>query len=665
MPLVVEHGHEREVWTRLDRRTDGRYDVSVKSRSVGKSDWLQHFAASLSEAGARPKPALKLTSHRTPVPAELLSLATRGVEFGPRWMCLTSVERSATEAAASVSLKSEFAADLQSYGTHPATLDVAATIGLFALRDYDKGGKLFVPLSIGSFRQYAPLPRSYQAAAKLKGDPGASQAVFDVEITGPDGQPLVDIRDLTMRSIEGGDFQVARDGPSLETSTSILDRLVAAGIRREEAPRLFTAAFASSDRKVIITPTPLTTLRAAFQPKPALQRKAKPKVAAAGGVGAGDDIEARISEMCADILGLDTVDPDTDLLSYGGGSLMGVRLFVRIRKELGAELALSALFQAPTIRALATHVRSLVTPEPAQEATAQAADGGGTHDAKPRVAAAPWSPLVRIKAGPGSKRPLYCIHGAGGNVVVFKPIADRLTSGRGMYGLQARGTDGKLPPHESIAEMASCYVEAIREVDPSGPYFLAGYSGGGVIAYEMAQQITASGGDVDKIIMFDTVEPTEMLRPVTLAERLRLIPKVHPEVLLSWPRNLLSDIASARFARNVEAGIVPEDASPLQVAGTLATEAYKRAQHNYKPRPYAGDILLFRANRARIYYVRSGDMLGWEKFVNGNIHIRTIDADHYSVFESPAIDDLMVVLNRELDALDVEPAHVFALKAAS
>ena len=136
-------------------------------------------------------------------------------------------------------------------------------------------------------------------------------------------------------------------------------------------------------------------------------------------------------------------------------------------------------------------------------------------------------------------------------------------------------------------------------------------------------------------------------------------------MLLSWPRNLLRDIASARFARNIEAGIVPEDASPLQVAGTLATEAYKRAQHNYKPRPYAGDILLFRANRARIYYVRSGDKLGWEKFVSGDIRVRTIDADHYSVFESPAIDDLMVVLNRELDALDVEPAHVFALKAAS
>src|SRR5206468_12126080 len=112
-----------------------------------------------------------------------------------------------------------------------------------------------------------------------------------------------------------------------------------------------------------------------------------------------------------------------------------------------------------------------------------------------------WSPLVPICRGEAGRRPLFCVHGAGGNVLNFKIISDRLGPQQPFYGLQAQGVDGRLQPLKTIEEMAAQYVEAIRSVDARGPYQLAGYSGGGVIALEMAQVLKREGAQVQLVAM--------------------------------------------------------------------------------------------------------------------------------------------------------------------
>ena len=122
-----------------------------------------------------------------------------------------------------------------------------------------------------------------------------------------------------------------------------------------------------------------------------------------------------------------------------------------------ATLLLSALFQASTVEQLAARVRG---------------EEG------------PWSPLVPIQPH-GTRTPFFCVHAVGGNVLSYAELARRLGTDQPFYGLQSQGIDGRLPPLESLPEMAALYVQAVRTVQPHGPYRLGGWSMGGVIAYEM------------------------------------------------------------------------------------------------------------------------------------------------------------------------------------
>jgi thioesterase domain-containing protein len=120
---------------------------------------------------------------------------------------------------------------------------------------------------------------------------------------------------------------------------------------------------------------------------------------------------------------------------------------------------------------------------------------------------------------PGVK-PVFLIHGAGGNILWFKPLADRLRGDTPIYGIEAQGIDGSLPFLESVEEMAELYIRHMLTVDPHGPYRLVGYSGGGVIAVEMAHQLRRSGRQVELLAMLDTLAPQEASTPLSLTDKL-------------------------------------------------------------------------------------------------------------------------------------------------
>src|SRR5262249_23077567 len=117
-----------------------------------------------------------------------------------------------------------------------------------------------------------------------------------------------------------------------------------------------------------------------------------------------------------------------------------------------------------------------------------------------------WSSLVAIRSS-GSRPPLFCIHAAGANILIYRPLANHLSADQPIYALQAVGLDGVTPPLTQVEEMAAHYIKEIRTLQPKGPYHLLGGSFGGLVAFEMAQQLNTQGEQVAMLALLDTYYP--------------------------------------------------------------------------------------------------------------------------------------------------------------
>ena len=194
-----------------------------------------------------------------------------------------------------------------------------------------------------------------------------------------------------------------------------------------------------------------------------------------------DALELELARIWRELFELDSVGVRDDFFELGGHSLSAGRLFAKIQKSFGKNLPPTALLGAPTIEQLAVLLRGK------QEI--------------PR-----WSSLVPIQTG-GSRPPLFCMHAGGGTVLYYHDLARELGPDQPVYGLQAQGLYGEVPPHAEVEEMAAHYIREIRTVQPHGPYFLGGFCFGGVLAFEMAQQLRREGAEVALLASFDGGSP--------------------------------------------------------------------------------------------------------------------------------------------------------------
>ena len=192
------------------------------------------------------------------------------------------------------------------------------------------------------------------------------------------------------------------------------------------------------------------------------------------------ELEATVAEVWRSILGIAAVDIDDNFFERGGNSLGAVRLSSELESRFGVALPITALFEHGTIREQARLI-------------AQAGQS------------AEWSPVMAIQPA-GTRPPIFLVHAIGGDVFFYASLAEHLGKDQPVYGLRARFEEGARF-FSSVEEMASTYVRAIRRMVPSGPYRLGGYSGGGLIAYEMAQQLRSAGEEVSRLVMIDCSPP--------------------------------------------------------------------------------------------------------------------------------------------------------------
>ncbi len=623
-PLVFDPPGPRRVRVSVTRIDARESRIEIESRARPSEAWSLHAQAVLTAGEDEPCLRAPSADELADVEADRLAMGERGIAFGPRWRCLEKAARGREWVIGEARLGDEHASDLSAYVAHPALLDVASSIGLFLLEDVGRDGQVYAPTAVDRIERFARLPARVSAVARRVHALRGQTASFDVDVADGEGRTCIALRGLAFRRIAPAEG--APDPGPRAAQDDPIALLVAHGLTAEDAPALFTRVLASQERSIVASSLSIARLRAFYAALRA--RRTDPPMERAGPAEGGEDgLEAQIVRMCAEIIGDDGVGPDSEFLSFGGGSLAGVRLFARIRRELGVDLALSALFEAPTPRLLAEVVAGSLPSRPAP--------AGARAPAGP---AAAWSPLVRMRAGEAGRRPLFCVHGAGGNVVTYKAVVDRLAPETPIYGLQAQGVDGKRPFHGSVEEMAQCYLAAIRAVAPRGPYQLLGYSGGGVIAYEMAQRLKRDGEEVSLLGMIDTLAPHHVATAISLKARLHLLPKADPHFLLAWPQRTLRRRMAIRRVKQARSGANPEAVSRIELLGDRAWNAFWNAQLKYVAEPYDGDILLFRAKYASLRYVSAGPTLGWSDLARGRVDVVDIAAWHDTVFEGPSID---------------------------
>ncbi|MDQ3802523.1 MAG: thioesterase domain-containing protein [Acidobacteriota bacterium] len=277
---------------------------------------------------------------------------------------------------------------------------------------------------------------------------------------------------------------------------------------------------------------------------------------------------------------------------------------------------------------------------PAQRALAEKRLRGGA--AASGIKSSVWSPLVEIQPGTSTKI-FFGVHALSGTVTGYLDLARRIGEDQTFYALQARGIDTDDEPHARLEMMAAYYLEALREFQPEGPYLLGGYSLGGHIAFEMAQQLCAEGARVGLLALLDTSRsdhntgwdgefdgalywhsrfrndlnlPLGHLRSLApdrqvdyVVERLKLADKQPP--FMSMPH------ANPRRMLKVEKG-------------------NHQALFTYKHKPYPGVITLLRT--ARDARPTATPDLGWGPLAAGGVEIHRIPGDHKTMLKSPNIE---------------------------
>jgi len=337
-----------------------------------------------------------------------------------------------------------------------------------------------------------------------------------------------------------------------------------------------------------------------------------------------DEVERMLRDAWASVLGRSDIGTDQNFFEIGGNSLDAMRLFAHIARTLGLDLRLSTLLEAPTIAGLAEIIRT------GQVSTSPAAAGHAP-------AASDWSPLVLIRRG-GTRPPFFCVHGAGGHALIFRSLAEGLSTEQPVYGLEARGVDGLAPPDATVHEMAELYLGALRSVQRHGPYLVGGYSGGGVAALEMAQRLVAAGEQVPMVVLLDTFHPSVEARRLGLkdhvaglaAEGLGYVPR-RARARAMRQLTALKQEARLRYY-TARGGPVPHDLREARLIRHFGNVA-----RHYVPRPYDGNVTLFRAHEIHRVYAHMGPRLGWNADLLPHLDVVVIPGDHETMFYPPNI----------------------------
>ena len=299
-----------------------------------------------------------------------------------------------------------------------------------------------------------------------------------------------------------------------------------------------------------------------------------------------------------------------DFGDLGGDSLAAVEIVTELNRSLSRELPLATFLDAGTVAQMADVLR---------------------HGVEAELDTA----LVALQAD-GSRPPIFCVHGGGGNVLVFRSLADELSPEQPFYTFQLAGAPA-LHTLGRVERLAAVYVEELRRRYPTGPFVLAGFSFGGAVAFEMARLLEAAGDPPALLIILDTTAPH-------LVHQRHANQRLHRRVI-RWSKLTVRQALWSSLRR-----VGPGRAALRRVGGPdwhWFNRLTQRSMGHYHPGTYRGDVLVL--GTARKSWAPD---LGWSRYVDGEVAVMPVDGTHQSFLTLPEVRSAADRLDEVLAGLD-------------
>lgn len=679
-PFHVADEEPRRMRARIKRSRSG-YEFKVQSNRPNDdlTSWQPHCEAEIVLSDLPRPDRIDVTrignrlgwqpeaSGETTIPSPQQHL----LGFGERWNTL--INQSVGEAEGLAELRLNAASKLDSdYILHPALLDISTGWAIQLVPGY-VGDNLWVPMSYQSVRVFAPHTERVYSWARLspRQTDFSTMASVDVTICDQDGNVLVDIVGFQMQKQDRPDFldekslataQTETDSAGVATSSAAastrMRQQLAQGIKIDEGVALFESAVSLGLPQVAISPIDVhnligNTIKEAedalkstthsFQ-RPKLETEfAQPE----------SEVEKALAEFWQDLLGVQDVGIDDSFFDLGGHSLIAVRMFSQIRKSFGVNFPISVLFEAPTIREIAALVEKQTGRREADDAGQEAIT---TENRR-------FKHLVAMHEGEGGPRsPFFLVAGMFGNVLNLRHLAQLLGNDRPFFGLQAKGLLGDDDPHGSIEEAAADYIAEIQAIQPEGPYFVGGFSGGGIHALEIAHQLKAKGHECAILILLDTPLPKRR----SLSKWDRVLMQVENFKAEGWryPVNWLQRRKAWKKGVQAKAEALSQTDLQNQFHDAQIEAAFLSSIAKYSPLRWAGKTVLFRPKLLPKWVLPNGHMVNSERnylFHDNDwgellpdILISEVPGDHDSMVLEPNVRVMATRMRHEIEKAERE-----------
>ncbi len=349
-----------------------------------------------------------------------------------------------------------------------------------------------------------------------------------------------------------------------------------------------------------------------------------------------DPIETKLLSIFSQVLKTSDIGITDNFFEMGGHSLLAVRLVSKIEKEFGRRIPLAALFNSPDVERIANILRPRET------------------------AKSGWNSLVPIL--PDDTKPrIFLIHGAGGNLLIYRVLAKHLRSVFSIFGFQSQGLDGKSKAFTRVEEMAAYYVHELRAFQHTGPYYLAGYCMGGAVAYEMARLLRSEKQLIGLVAMLDSYNLNAARSLKSQSGKFSFLRQkigFHFDNLGQLSARESFGYLSEKLRMAEEAGMKKVAACIDKIRNTIkgaegeySSETFiqkinHQAAWDYVPGPFDGKVTLFKPQKNYDFF--PDPKMGWGKVVLEELEVLEIPVNPHAMLLEPYARTLAAALAKRI-----------------